>query len=305
MKYEPPIVSVITPTYNRAHLVGRAIRSVLDQTYEKFELIVVDDASNDHTEQVVRVFTDARIRYVRHDRNMGGSASRNTGIRAAEGLYIAFLDDDDEWMRTKLEKQVKRMLEVHGSVGVIDSGYEVFREGTSARIGSYTPGQGGISRKKILLGQMVGGITVLVKRECFAKVGLFDEELQSCQDWDMWKRISDHYDFDSVPDILTRVYLHPDQISSNMESLIRGKTRVIEKHMRDFEEHPQILIIHLKKLAKLHCINGTWKEALACFKRILKVEPMEIIKILGWCLIELPIVKIFSREGSFRKYARQ
>ena len=83
MNEKTPTVSVIIPTYNRAHLVGRAIRSVLNQTFQDFEIIVVDDGSTDNTEEVVKGFNDPRIRYIRHEENRGGSAARNTGIRAS------------------------------------------------------------------------------------------------------------------------------------------------------------------------------------------------------------------------------
>jgi glycosyltransferase involved in cell wall biosynthesis len=100
-------VSVVIPTYNRASLLGRAIKSVLEQTYQDFEIIVVDDASTDNTEEVVRNLRDRRIRYLRHEKNRGGSAARNTGIRAAWGQYIAFQDSDDEWLPEKLKKQME------------------------------------------------------------------------------------------------------------------------------------------------------------------------------------------------------
>jgi len=102
-----PTVSVIIPTYNRAHLVGRSIQSVINQTYQDFEIIVVDDGSTDNTEDIIKEFQkkDKRIKHIKHNKNKGGSAARNTGIRAARGEYIAFLDSDDEWMPTKLEKQ--------------------------------------------------------------------------------------------------------------------------------------------------------------------------------------------------------
>jgi glycosyltransferase involved in cell wall biosynthesis len=102
----PPVISVIIPTYNRAHLVGRAIRSVLAQTFQDWELIVVDDGSSDNTEEVVCSFQDPRICYISHEVNRGGSAARNTGIKVARGEYVSFLDSDDEWLPEKLEKQL-------------------------------------------------------------------------------------------------------------------------------------------------------------------------------------------------------
>ena len=102
-----PKVSVVIPTHDRAHLVGRAIRSVLAQTFQDFEIIVVDDCSVDNTKEVVQSLADSRIRYLRHEINRGGSAARNTGIGAARGEWIAFLDSDDEWLPKKLEKQLE------------------------------------------------------------------------------------------------------------------------------------------------------------------------------------------------------
>ena len=101
-----PQVTVIIPAYNRAYVISRSIASVLAQTYPYFEIIVVDDGSVDNTEAVVKSFKDSRIKYIRHEVNKGISAVRNTGINEAAGEYIAFLDSDDEWLPTKLEKQM-------------------------------------------------------------------------------------------------------------------------------------------------------------------------------------------------------
>ena len=109
-----PRVSVVIPTYNRAELLKRAIESVLGQTYQDFELIVVDDASMDNTEEMMKDFSDERIRYIRLKQNSGTSAvPRNTGIKSAKGEYIACHDDDSEWLPQKLEKQVKAFEVAH------------------------------------------------------------------------------------------------------------------------------------------------------------------------------------------------
>ncbi len=105
MTENSPTVSVVIPTYNRAHLVGRAIQSVLNQTYHDFEIIIVDDGSIDNTEDVVKSLNDPSIRYTRHDQNRGGSAARNTGIKMARGEYVAFQDSDDEYLPEKVESR--------------------------------------------------------------------------------------------------------------------------------------------------------------------------------------------------------
>ena len=97
-------VSAIIPTYNRANIVIRAIQSVLNQTYQNFELLVIDDGSQDNTEEIVTGIHDNRIKYIRHEKNKGVAAARNTGIEAAKGEFIAFLDSDDEWLPNKLKR---------------------------------------------------------------------------------------------------------------------------------------------------------------------------------------------------------
>lgn len=103
---EKPLISAIIPTYNRANLVARAIKSVIEQTYENLEIIVVDDASKDNTEEVIKAIVDPRICYICHSENRGGAASRNTGIDAAKGKYVAFLDSDDVWFSNKIQLQI-------------------------------------------------------------------------------------------------------------------------------------------------------------------------------------------------------
>jgi glycosyltransferase involved in cell wall biosynthesis len=106
-KNNNPLVSVIIPTYNRAPLLGRCINSVLAQTYREFELLIIDDHSTDNTEEIVHSFNDPRIRYIKQTKNGGVSAARNAGISTAKGDFIAFNDDDDEWLPNKLERQIQ------------------------------------------------------------------------------------------------------------------------------------------------------------------------------------------------------
>ena len=111
-----PTISVIIPTYNRADFIGRAIESVLDQTYQDFEIIVIDDGSKDNTENIVKSFDDTRITYIRLKDNKGAAVARNTGIGTARGKFIAFQDSDDEWLPQKLAKQMEVFEKVDSGV---------------------------------------------------------------------------------------------------------------------------------------------------------------------------------------------
>ena len=227
-----PRVSVIIPTYNRAHVVDRAIRSVLGQTYQDFEIIVVDDGSTDNTEEVVKSFNDFRIRYIRHDENRGGSAARNTGIRAARGEFIAFLDSDDEWLREKLAKQMV-LISTDQDCGAVYTNLLHFSNSGSAKVVMRNQPEGWIL-KDLLVSNVVGSTSsVVVKRECFSKAGLFDEKLPSCQDWDIWIRIARHYTFRRIPKPLVRYALHPNRISTNFEAVLRGHMAIMEKYQDD------------------------------------------------------------------------
>ncbi|MBL8013660.1 MAG: hypothetical protein JNN05_07410 [Candidatus Omnitrophica bacterium] len=133
---------------------------------------------------------------------------------------------------------------------------------------------------------------------------MFDEELSSCQDWDMWLRIAKDFEFDFVPDVLTRIFVHGQQISTNFAALIPGRTRMVEKHWDEFKEHSEILVIHLKRLGKLHCLNGTWSQAPQWFAKAVEIRPIEIVKIAAWCLVELPFLKLFSNSRKFKRHAQ-
>jgi glycosyltransferase involved in cell wall biosynthesis len=121
-----PTVSIIIPTYNRSRLLARAVKSVLNQTYQNFELIIVDDASTDNTEEVVGSFNDERIKYVRHEKNKGEAVARNTGIKAARGEYIASHDSDDEWLHEKLAKRIRAFENCSPEIGVVYTALSAF-----------------------------------------------------------------------------------------------------------------------------------------------------------------------------------
>jgi len=239
-----PTVSVIIPTYNRAHLIGRAIQSVLDQTYQDFEIIVVDDASTDNTEEVVSNFDDERIRYIRLKENSGGSAApRNTAIRTARGEYIAFQDSDDEWLPEKLEKQM-RLFEIQPlEVGVVYTGF--WKIWGHRKI--YIPSPG-ITRKEgnihdgLLAQNFVAAPVAVVRKECFRKVGGFDEELPTLMDWELWIRISKCYRFRCIDEPLVISYYTPGGVNEQ-GGLIQAKTLklILEKYFDDIKKNKKTL----------------------------------------------------------------
>jgi len=271
-----PTVSVIIPTCNRARIVGRAIRSVLNQTYQNFEIFVVDDASNDNTEAVVRNFNDERIKYIRHDKNRGGSAARNTGIKASKGQYIALLDDDDEWLPEKLEKQINKFKNSKDSVGVVYGGHITFSSKTGKIIDRSIPvARGVVYPYTLKSGLASGGSMPLIKKECFEKVGLFDETLPALQDGDMWVRISQHYEFEFVPDYLAKYYVHKGRDLSDLEKIIEAREKFIRKHFAELSKFPSCFSEQLNWLGMLYSFVGNRAEARRAFLKSIKKKPVQ------------------------------
>jgi len=256
MAENTPTVSVIIPTYNRAHLVGRAIRSVLNQTFQDFEIIVVDDGSTDNTEEVVKSFNDPRIRYIRHEQNRGGSAARNTGIRAASGEYIAFLDSDDEWLPEKLARQVQLLRASDETVGLVYTRVCYF-DSTGKRHPGPVPKARGYVWQALLEENVIGtASSVIVRKACFDRVGLFDERFPARQDREMWVRISQHFQVEFLPDVLTIRYLHSDRISMRSEAIIKGCELFIERFQKELSTHPRAYARQLYVLGLLYAQRG-------------------------------------------------
>jgi glycosyltransferase involved in cell wall biosynthesis len=286
-------VSVVIPTYNRREKLKRAIDSVLAQTFEDFEVIIVDNASTDDTYEMIQSIKDPRVECIRHEKNLGGPAARNTGIRHSRAAYIALLDDDDQWSPQKLEKQMEVFQKASAHVGLVYVGSEIYDENTARVLNTNLPQFKGNVYERLLLSTIIGSVTsVLIRRECF-------------EDWDMWLRISQKYEFDYVPDILARINMHGEQISTNYAALIPGRTRMVEKHWEIFAAHPNIFVVHLKRLGKLHCLNGTYDQAWGWFKKAIEVQGEEIFKIIAWILLEYPLVVLFSKSRHFKKFRGQ
>ena len=204
-----PPVSVVLPTYNRAPLLGRAIRSVLGQSYGDFEVIVVDDGSTDETAAVVAGFDDPRVQYLQLARNTGAGAARNVGIRMARGKFLAFQDSDDEWMPSKLAKQMEAFEGAPSGLGVVYSDMQrVWGDGTT----SY------LAAPDVLSGRLIGGPawfyqvcdlgvqSTLIRRECLEAAGHFNEELPALEDLEMFIRLSRLCAFERLREPLVRYH---------------------------------------------------------------------------------------------------
>ena len=247
-------VSVIIPVRNRETLIQSAIGSVLTQTYPVFEVIVVDDGSTDNTPSIVASLAreDERIHLLRHASSRGAQAARNTGIRAAKGEWIAFLDSDDQWFSDSLEVRLqlameKRLHVVHSECSVLRSESKELR-----RFG--VPRMQGQIHKELLRRPGPMFQCLLVSKEALVRIDLLDESIVSYQEWDTSIRLAKHYRFGFVPEP-TFVYdcRQSDSISKDSLREARGYEQVFTKHFWPIFRvlGPKALVQHYQKAAQL------------------------------------------------------
>ncbi len=222
------LVSVIIPTHNRAEKVVRAVRSVLEQTFGDFELVVVDDASTDDTPQALAPYLD-RITYLVNEKRMGVAASRNRGIRQSSGPLVAFLDSDDYWLPRKLEVQVG-FFRKHDSTVACQTQEIWIRKGTRVNPKKkHRKPSGDIFLPSLGL-CLVSPSAVMIKRQVLYEVGLFDETLPVCEDYDLWLRISARYPIELIPEpLLVKEGGAPDQLSAAFWGMDRFRIRSLMK----------------------------------------------------------------------------
>jgi glycosyltransferase involved in cell wall biosynthesis len=229
---KPPQVSVVIPAYNQAKYLESAIQSALSQTYQDFEVIVVDDGSTDNTPMVAGKFGN-HIQYIRQE-NRGLGGARNTGIRKAQGNYIALLDSDDQWLPDFLEKLIASAKQ-KPEAGV----FYCQAQGMDSD-GNALPQLFGGSRlppgdiyQTLLRANFLIPSTILIRSSIILKAGLFDQSLRSCEDWDLWLRILRNDPgciFVGVSECLVRYRLHGKSLSANSDGMQKAIQTVIEKH---------------------------------------------------------------------------
>lgn len=226
-----PLVSVIIPTLNRPDFLRAALQSVLGQTVRDLEILVVDDASSIDPRPVLAALDDGRIRYFRHDSNRGEAAARNTGIRNARSTYVAFLDDDDEWLPDKLRLQLDSFGRSPDAVACVYGGHVALRGRDGRELAREVPTRRGDLSRALLERNVIGPpSTVMVTRQCLERVGLFDESIAFGVDYDMWIRIARDHHFEVVPEVLVRYTVHPGQMSHDPFLIARGRADIKRKH---------------------------------------------------------------------------
>jgi glycosyltransferase involved in cell wall biosynthesis len=278
------LVSVVIPAFNRGFIIGHALESVLNQTYQDWEAWIVNDGSTDETNEVVKDYTrkDSRIRLVEHDRQKGAQTARNTGIRNARGNWIAFLDSDDRWLPHSLETRLKLTQKGLHHVVHSDCYIQSSVRNDLERFG-VPPMQGQIYKELLLRpGPMFQGL--LVSKEALSHIGPLDETLVSYQEWDTAIRLAKRYAFRFV---LEPTFLydcrHADTISKDLLRAAVGYEQVFTKHLWSICRflEPKTLAGHYQTAAALYFDAGDENNAQRCLRRAFLFSPFRPKAILS------------------------
>ena len=268
-------VSVIIPTYNRAQKTARAISSVLYQTFTDYEIIVVDDGSNDHTAEILSLF-EPYLTLLVHGENRGVSAARNTGIRATSAPLVAFLDSDDYWMPGKLALQAA-FFGAHPEAVACQTQEQWIRKGRRVNPAKKHRKPGGWIFEPSLRLCLVSPSAAMVRRDLLDEVGLFDENLPVCEDYDLWLRISCRYPIHLLDrELVIKEGGAPDQLSSSMPGMDRYRIHAMAKLLQGgglTVEQARAVLAELTAKCRIY--------GKGCLKRGRKVEGKQYLQLPG------------------------
>ena len=232
------MVSIVITCYNYGKYLVGCVESVLGQTYQNIEIIIVNDGSTDDTDEIIKKYlSDPRVRYIKQ-KNAGQANAKNTGIHNASGEFVAFLDADDVWEKDKLEKQLRCF--DNPDVGIVFCKAKYLDEDSRLidfeMIPYYLQPHRGMVTEWLIFDNFVQFSSSMVRRKCFEQFGGFDESLKMGIDWDLWLRLSTAYQFDFVDEKLFYYRMgHSGQMSKNMEERYRCADRII---MNFLEKYP-------------------------------------------------------------------
>lgn len=285
-----PKVSAIITTYNREKkILDRAVQSVLNQTYQDLELIIVDDnglhskvqkQNADFLDELIT--SDNRVRYIPLKENRGVQFARNKGLEEATGDYIGFLDDDDIWWSQKIEKQLQPFSkDEKGNLGLVYCYHERIIEsieGTDPKIElmKYPCPDNQHVMTELSRSNFIGSTSFpLLKKEVFEKVGAFDLNLEASQDYDMWIRTAEEFDIACINEPLVTYFIHPgDRISRNNRRKATAEITFLQKHYQLVSKDHTAMHIKHRSIGIYLMRMGMGKEARKYFRTAIWNRPV-------------------------------
>ena len=234
-------ITVIIPTYNRDRFILRAIESVQNQTTKVNEIIIVDDGSDDNTKDILK---DIDIKYI-YQENEGVSSARNMGIKNSKNEWIAFLDSDDTWNETKIEKQIE--FHMQNKNILLSHTNELWnRNNKIIKQKKHQQKPNGFCFLDNLSACKIGPSTVMIHKEIFNQVGIFDEQLTVCEDYDLWLRISQKFEIGYIDEkLITKYAGHENQLSFTTFAIDQYRIQALEKHLEsDYKNNVKEELVH-------------------------------------------------------------
>lgn len=263
-----PNISVIIPTYNRAHLISRAIESVINQTYTNWELLVVDDASTDNTKQVLESYlSDTRIRYIKVDKNGGNAVARNLGVNAAKGKFIGFVDSDDEYHSEYLFKALNKLEKSPEDVYFLWAGTKTIGIDGVGKDSIWVPKQKNHSNQFLYELHVGIGRGFLIKKECFDDLS-FDNNLRTAVDTDFLIRLRQKFNFTVLEEVLLTIHTQPESVRSNHVEKKKSYNIIIGKHKSLIDSDKYLRSKFYYKLFWLSLYDGDNKMAKYAYSKI-------------------------------------
>jgi len=277
-----PLVSIVIPVYNGSDYLAEAIDSALAQTYDNIEVMVINDGSKDNgaTRNIALGYGD-RIRYFEKE-NGGVASALNHGLREMKGEYFSWLSHDDVYYENKIEKQINDLI-IYGYPYVLYSDYEIINEyGKNEEFKILPVIESSQFRYWLASEVLLHGCTLLIPRKCFDKAGYFDEDLITTQDYTLWNKFLDYYQFRKTRHVLVKSRRHKSQTSNRMQTKVIEECNVLQKNFFDSLIKDKFHIGNRESLKKLVIKNlerGYFKSSLYAFKKMYGFESSFISKI--------------------------
>jgi glycosyltransferase involved in cell wall biosynthesis len=253
-----PKISAIIITFNRADFLKKAIESVLNQTNPNFELLILDNSSTDNTEEIVKSFRDKRVRYIKHQ-PLNISQARNLGLKESKGDYIAFLDDDDEWLPEKLEKELEIFNQGNGKLGLAYGGFIRIDENGKEFEWHIPTLKGNIFEPYLCRQDPLTGSASnpLIKKSVFKIVGEFDENLSSSEDWEFYIRLFEKFEADFTSEPVVKIRSHSKyRLGGRTKDELEAELLVYNRYKDVLEKCLKVKSFYLQAIGGKFCRIG-------------------------------------------------
>lgn len=279
---EQPLVTVITITRNRAELISRCIKSIQQQTYNNIEHIIVDGASTDNTESVVESLNDGRIKYIKLSENLNIHDTYDVGLKNGTGKYVCLLDDDDEYLSTKIEKQVALIESLPQDYGFVYCWMAYYDNKSKKLLAEHKPSVRGYVLEEVVEKPVVSGTpTFFYKYEVFNELFHDVRDTGLSSDWATGAKSCEKWKVDFVPEILINVYVNHGSVRMSDDSKyyqdyesrrIKLSKYFLSTYHEIFEKYPKKSIPHLKSIAISYFNIGEYKNAWPYYSKLLRLD---------------------------------